>query len=328
MSRVLVTTDYLHPGDEVDTLLRKHGHQVCHRPAVGVRGTGDALALFDGVAGAVVASEPVTAEMLSRATDLRVIARSGVGYDSIDVAAAAARGIRVCNTPGVNHDAVAELTIALMLMAARRLTSVIDGVREGRWPREAGHELRGAALGVLGYGPSGRAVARLGVAFGMSVLVATGHPDTSAAGVQFVDRDAVIASADYLSLHSRAGAATARMIDRDVLSAMKDTAVLINTARGALVDEDALADALEAGRIAGAALDVVDVEPLPADSRLRSLDNVVITSHLAGQTVEARARAGLAAAHAVIDVLDGREPEHPVDGGLSSVDSDSKGTLP
>ena len=315
MSRVLVTTDYLHPGDEVDALLRKHGHQVSYRPAVGVRGTEEALALFDGIAGAVVASEPVTAEMLARATDLRVIARSGVGYDSIDVAAAAARGIRVCNTPGVNHDAVAELTIALMLMAARRLTSVIDGVREGRWPRDAGHELRGATLGVLGYGPSGRAVARLGAAFGMTVLVDTGHPDASAAGVQFVDRDTVIAAADYLSLHSRASAATGRMIDRDVLSAMKDTAVLINTARGALVDEEALADALETGQIAGAALDVVDVEPLPADSRLRGLDNVVITSHLAGQTVEARARAGLAAAHAVIDVLDGREPEHPVDHG-------------
>ena len=103
------------------------------------------------------------------------------------------------------------------------------------------------------------------------------------------------------------------MIDRDVLNAMKDTAVLINTARGSLVDEEALADALESGQIAGAALDVVDVEPLPADSRLRGLDNVIITSHLAGQTVEARARAGLAAAHAVIDVLDGREPDHPVD---------------
>jgi phosphoglycerate dehydrogenase-like enzyme len=313
MSRVLVTTDYLHPGDEVDVLLRTHGHQVSYRPAAGVRDAEEALTLFDGIAGAVVASEPITAEMLRGATDLRIIARSGVGYDSIDVAAAAARGIRVCNTPGVNHDAVAELTIALMLMAARRLTSVIDGVRKGRWPRDAGHELRGATLGVLGYGPSGRAVARLGVAFGMTVLVDTGHPDASAAGVEFVDRDTVIAAADYLSLHSRASAATGRVIDRDVLSAMKDNAVLINTARGALVDEEALAAALEAGQIAGAALDVVDVEPLPADSRLRGLDNVIITSHLAGQTVEARARAGVAAAHAVIDVLDGREPDHPVD---------------
>jgi phosphoglycerate dehydrogenase-like enzyme len=104
-----------------------------------------------------------------------------------------------------------------------------------------------------------------------------------------------------------------QLLGRGMLGTMKPTAILINTARGSLVDEDALADALDAGRIAGAALDVVDVEPLPADSRLRHRENVVITSHLAGQTVEARARAGLAAAHAVIDVLAGREPAHPVD---------------
>ena len=110
MSRVLVTTDYLHPGDDVDELLRKHGHQVSYRPAQGARDRQEALGLFDGIDGVIVASEPITAEMLASAADLQVIARSGVGYDSIDVAAAAARGIRVCNTPGVNHDAVAELT--------------------------------------------------------------------------------------------------------------------------------------------------------------------------------------------------------------------------
>ena len=110
----------------------RHGHQVSYHPAVGTRAADEALALFDGIAGAIVASEPVTAEMLAKAAELKVIARSGVGYDSIDVAAAAARGIRVCNTPGVNHDAVAELTMALMLMAARRLRAVIDGVRAGR----------------------------------------------------------------------------------------------------------------------------------------------------------------------------------------------------
>jgi phosphoglycerate dehydrogenase-like enzyme len=200
-----------------------------------------------------------------------------------------------------------------MLMTARRLTAIIDGVRAGRWPRDAGHELRGATLGLLGYGPSGRAVARLGVAFGMTVLVNTAHPDPAETGVEFVDRDTVVAAADYLSLHTRSDATTHRMIGRDRLRAMKTTAILINTARGSLVDEDALADALHSGQIAGAALDVLDAEPLPASSRLRGLDNVIITSHLAGQTAEARARAALAAAHAVLDVLDGREPNHPID---------------
>ncbi|WP_172653057.1 phosphoglycerate dehydrogenase [Rhodococcus opacus] len=312
MSRVLVTTDYLGPGDEIDTLLRRHGHEVTYAPARGARSREEALALFDGIDGAIIASEPVTADMLSHATSLKVIARSGVGYDSVDLAAASRHGIRVCNTPGVNHDAVAEMTLALILMTARALPTVLGGVRDGRWPRDAGRELRGSTLGIIGYGPSGRAVAQLGRAFGMSVAVHTAHP-TGDPGIEFVDLDTVTATADYLSLHTRPAAHAEHLIDRKRLQAMKNTAVLINTARGSLVDEDALADALEAGDIAGAALDVVAREPLPADSRLRSLDNVLITSHLAGQTAQARNRAGLAAAQAVIDVLSGREPVHPVD---------------
>lgn len=312
MSRVLVTTDYLVPGDEVDSLLRRHGHEVIYRPAAGPRHPPEAQALFDGVHGAIIASEPVTADMIASATELRVIARSGVGYDSVDLLAAASRGIRVCNTPGVNHDAVAEMTIALMLMMARRLNTVIDGVQAGRWPREAGRELRGTTLGVIGFGPSGRAVAQLATGFGMTVLVHTAHPDTAAPGVRFVDRATVLATADYLSLHTRTDDRTRRMIDASALAAMKPSAVLINTARGSLVDEHALADALDSGEITGAALDVLDVEPMPADSRLRGRADVLVTSHLAGQTVEARVRAGLCAAADVIAVLDGREPLHPV----------------
>lgn len=312
MSRVLVTTDYLVPGDEVDILLRRHGHEIVYRPAAGPRTSEDARGLFEGVHGAIIASEPVTADMIATAAELRVIARSGVGYDSVDLSAATGRGIRVCNTPGVNHDAVAELTIALMLVSARRLTTVIDGVRAGRWPRDAGTELRGNTLSILGFGPSGRAVARLATAFGMTVLVHTAHPDAAAPAVQFVDRNTALARADYLSLHTRTDDRTRRMIDASALAMMKPTAVLINTARGSLVDEDALADALDSGEIAGAALDVLDAEPLPADNRLGGRDDVLITSHLAGQTIEARVRAGLAAAADVIAVLDGREPHHPV----------------
>lgn len=312
MSRVLVTTDYLVPGDEVAALLRRHGHEVVYRPATGPRHPEEARALFDGAHGAIIASEPVTAHMIAGATELRVIARSGVGYDSVDLTAATERGVRVCNTPGVNHHAVAEMTFALMLMAARRLSTVIDGVRAGTWPRDAGTELRGHTLGIIGFGPSGRAVAQLAAAFGMTVLVNTAHPDTQEAGVEFVDRDTVLGHADYLTLHTKADPHTRRMIDTSALEAMKPTAVLVNTARGSLVDEEALAAALDAGEIAGAAFDVLDTEPLPAESALRGRPDVIITSHLAGQTVEARLRAGLSAATDVIAVLDGREPRHPV----------------
>ncbi|MHC5557902.1 phosphoglycerate dehydrogenase [Kocuria sp. U4B] len=313
MARILITTDYLVPGDDVDRLLRQHGHEPIHSPSTGARRDEDRAALLTGIDGAILASEPVTADMLTAADRLKVLARSGVGYDSIDVPAAAARGIRVCNAPGTNHHSVAELTIGLIIMAARRLTEVTTAVRAGHWPREAGHELRGATLGIIGYGPSGRATARLGLAPGMTVLVSTSHPDADDPSVQFTDLDTVIGTADYLSLHTRAGTATQRLIDASRLQSMKPTAVLINTARGSLVDEHALADALGKGTIAAAALDVLETEPLPDDSPLRALENVTITSHLAGQTVEARARAGLAAAQAVIDVLASREPAHPVD---------------
>ena len=311
--RILITTDYLHPGDAVDQLLRGHGLEPVYSPSRGPRTLEERRSLFDGISGAILASEPVTADMLTGAASLQVIARSGVGYDSIDIQAAAAQGIRVCNAPGTNHHSVAELTIGLIMMAARRLLEVTTAVRQGQWPREAGHELRGSTLGIIGYGPSGRATASLGVALGMTVLVSTAHPDGDNSAVQFTDLDTVIRDADHLSLHTRGGQGIGKLIDAPRLQAMKPTAVLINTARGSLVDEEALAKALCDGTIAGAALDVLESEPLPGDSPLRGLDNALITSHLAGQTSEARTRAGLAAAHAVIDVLENREPAHPVD---------------
>ncbi|MFF1384217.1 phosphoglycerate dehydrogenase [Arthrobacter sp. NPDC058288] len=311
--RILITTDYLHPGDAVDQLLREHGLEPVYSPSRGPRTPEERRSLFGGISGAILASEPVTADMLTGAAALQVIARSGVGYDSIDVRAAAAQGIRVCNAPGTNHHSVAELTIGLIIMAARRLLEVTSAVRQGRWPREAGHELHGSTLGIIGFGPSGRATASLGVALGMTVLVSTAYPDGDNQAVRFTDLDTVIRDADYLSLHTRGGQRAGTLIDASRLQAMKPSAVLINTARGSLVDEGALANALNDGIIAGAALDVLESEPLPGDSPLRGLDNVLITSHLAGQTAEARARAGLAAAHAVIDVIENREPAHPVD---------------
>ncbi|WP_247048807.1 phosphoglycerate dehydrogenase [Arthrobacter rhizosphaerae] len=311
--RILITTDYLHSGDTVDQLLRDHGLEPVYSPSRGPRSPEERRSLFNSISGAILASEPVTADMLTGAASLKVIARSGVGYDSIDVQAAAAQGIRVCNAPGTNHHSVAELTIGLIIMAARRLAEVTTAVRQGAWPREAGHELRGSTLGIIGYGPSGRATALLGTALGMNVLVSTAHPAPDTSAIRFTDLDTVIREADYLSLHTRGGQSSGKLIDAGRLQMMKPTGVLINTARGSVVDEEALAKALYDGAIAGAALDVLETEPLPGDSPLRGLDNVLITSHLAGQTTEARNRAGLVAARAVIDVLENREPAHPVD---------------
>lgn len=315
-NRIVITTDYLHAGGTVDAMLRDRGLEPVYSPAKGTRTAADKLALFDGAVGAIAASEPITREMLKAATSpaaastLKVIARAGVGYDNVDIEAAAELGIRVCNTPGVNHHAVAEMALALMLACARRLKPVFAKVSDGGWAREAGTELRGKTLGVIGYGPSGRAIAALGVALGMKVLVSTVHPDTGAdvsPGIEFTGFDATLASADYLTLHSRAGKGDP-IIDAASFAAMKNSAILVNTARGSLVDEAALVQALNDGEIAGAGLDVLQREPIVEDNPLRTMSNVVITSHLAGQTLESRERAGVAAAQAVIDVLDGKAP--------------------
>jgi phosphoglycerate dehydrogenase-like enzyme len=311
MGRILITTDYLHPGDDVDQLLKQHGHETAFAPFAGKREAAEQMNLLSGFDGAIIASEPVTGRMLEAAPDLKVLARSGVGYDSVDLAAASHQAVRVCNAPGSNHHSVAEMAIGLLIMSARRLAEVTSAVQQGHWPREAGHELRGATLGIIGYGPSGRATAKLGLALGMKVLVSTGHPDGADREINFTDADTVFRSADYLSLHSRAGGAHP-LIDGPKLELMKNTAIIINTARGSLIEETALAAALRYGSIAGAALDVLDHEPLAEDSPLRGLKNLIVTSHLAGQTVEARIRAGLSAAQAVIDVLANREPAHRV----------------
>ena len=307
-TRIVITTDYLIPGGEVDSLLRSRNCEPVFAPASKPRSSDEQLHLFDGAAGAIVSSEPITREMLTAAPRLKVVARSGVGYDSVDIAAAADLGITVCNTPGVNHHAVAEMALGLMLNCARRLSTVIGQVEAGEWPREAGTELRGKTLGVIGFGPSGQAIAALGSALGMTVLVSTNHPEPAAGlPVEFADFDRVVASADYLSLHTRATGEP--VITAQQLSSMKETAFLINTARGSLVDESALVEALRRESIAGAALDVLDHEPMSPDHSLRSVENIWITSHLAGQTVEARERSGLAAAEAVLDVLNGSVPK-------------------
>lgn len=307
VSRILVTTDYLHPGDEVDQYLRRHGHTTVHSPLVGRRDPEHLVAALDGIDAALVANEPLTAEVLSRARRLRVIVRTGVGYDSIDIAAAGKLGITVSNLPGINANAVAEYTIGLLLAAARQLVHSATGVKAGLWPRQDGHELRGSTLGLLGYGAAARAVVPLAQAFGMRVLCTTGVPEyvRTDPSVRFVEFPELLAGADYLSVHTALTEGTRGLLDASAFRRMKPTAVLVNTARGAIVDEQALADAVRGGQIAAAALDVVSDEPLAADSPLRNVDGIVVYSHLAGQTAEARADTGREGAAELVAALAG-----------------------
>lgn len=311
MAEILITTDYLEPGDEIDTLLRTHGHTTVHSPARGTREPGELAALLTTADAVLAAGEPITTEMLTHTEHLRIIARSGVGYDSIDIDAAASRGIVVCNTPGANSNAVAEMALTLMLMCARRVGETLDGVAHGQWPRHDTVELRGSTLGIIGFGPSGKLLAGLARALGMTVLVHTAHPDPDL-DIRYLALDDLLTTSDFVSLHARPTPANQGLIGAREFELMKDTASLINTARGSLLDEVALVDAVRTGQIAGAGLDVVEAEPLPAESPLRTLPSVVVTSHLAGQTAQARRTASLAAAEEILRVLDGVAPVSPV----------------
>jgi D-3-phosphoglycerate dehydrogenase/(S)-sulfolactate dehydrogenase len=310
--RVLITTDYLAPGDAVDRYLRRAGCITSHAPMRGRRDPRELIAALQGIDAALIANEPMTADVLARATSLRVIVRTGVGYDSVDADAAAELGITVSNLPGVNANAVAEYTLGLLLAAARGLVESASGVAGGEWPRHDGHELRGATLGLVGYGATARAVVPLAKAFGMTVVCSTNVPpdERSSDGVpidavRFVEFDELLGRSDYVSIHTALTERSRNLFDRTAFSAMKPTAVLVNTARGAIVDEAALVEAVRDDQIAGAALDVVCDEPLPADSPLRDVDGIVVYSHLAGQTAEARDAAGLEGAAEIVASLAG-----------------------
>ncbi|HVV83818.1 MAG TPA: D-glycerate dehydrogenase [Kofleriaceae bacterium] len=265
-------------------------------------------------------TDHVDADVLDRASRLRVIANYAVGFDNIDRAAAAARGILVANTPDVLTEATADLAFALLLAAARRLGEGERLLRSGGWHGWSpgllhGVEVHGQTLGIVGLGRVGRAVARRAHGFGMTI-VASGHADRApdvrdAPGITPLPLDELLARADFVSLHTPLTAATRHLIDARALARMKPTAVLVNTARGEVVDEAALADALERGHLAGAGLDVFANEP-HVDPRLLAAPRLVLLPHLGSATAGARARMGELCASAVAAVLRGERPPNLV----------------
>jgi phosphoglycerate dehydrogenase-like enzyme len=219
--------------------------------------------------------------LLSRLPELRLLVTTGAANAAIDTAACAARGITVCGT-GSHPGGTAELTWALILAAARRLDEVLPAMAEG-WPSRVGTALHGRTLGLLGLGRVGGVVARVGAAFGMDVVAWTptlDHERAAAVGARAATRAEVISSAHFLSLHLPLSPATRGAFSREDIRALRPDAWLVNTARAGLVDETALREALDARAIAGAAMDVFAVEPLPADSPWRGRDDVILTPHL------------------------------------------------
>jgi D-3-phosphoglycerate dehydrogenase len=256
------------------------------------------------------ATSKFTERVFAACPRLRLVSVWGTGTDHVDLAAATRHGVTVTNTPGVSAISIAEHALALLLAVARRIPRVDAATRRGEWPRGQSAELYGKTCGVIGLGAIGRRFARIAAGIGMRVIAWTMHPQPEP-GVEFVELDDLYRTADAISIHLRLSPATERFIGPRQFELMKPTAILINTARGAIVDEAALMDALAAGRIAGAGLDVFAVEPLPPGHPLANLPNVVITPHCAGITPEAL-EAGLhMAVENIWEFLAGR-PAHVV----------------
>ena len=258
----------------------------------------------------------VDAGMIASAPKLRVIGRAGVGVDNVDVDAATAAGIVVCNAPEANVVSAAEHALALMLSLARHVSAAERSLRDGLWERErfAGIELDGKTLSLLGFGRIGRLVATRARALGMQIVAYDPYVTVERMGELGVDGavtiEAALEAADVVSLHLPVNDATRGLIDSTRLALLKPGALLVNAARGALIDEAALVAALESGQLGGAALDVFSKEPLAADSPLRTAPNLVLTPHLAGSTAEAQDRAGVVVAEQVVAALGGRPVAH------------------
>lgn len=275
---------------------------------LGLDGEELAEALADADAVIVRSGTTLTREALSRAQELKVIGRAGVGVDNIDVAAATEKGVAVLNAPSGNTISAAELTMALLLALVRKVPAADRSMRDGAWDRKSfrGAELHGKTLGLVGAGRIGGEVARRARAFGMSVQAHDPYLTEERAkslGIQLADMDEVLEAADVLSLHVPLTDATRGLIGAAELAKLHDGAFVINAARGGVLDQDALLDALESGRLAGAALDTYAVEPLPADHPLRRRDDVVLTPHLGAATVEAQKNVAVEVAEGVRDAL-------------------------
>lgn len=263
-----------------------------------------------GVTASLAGSEPFNRKVLEALPDLKIIARAGVGYDAVDIAAATEHGVVVTITPGTNQDAVAEHTFMLILALAKNLMGQHPKIQQGAWPRQANVPLRGRTLAIVGMGRIGKAVALRGIAFQMKVIAYEPYPDKEFVqkhGIKLMSLDDVLKEGDFVTLHLPATPESKHVINQRTLGLMKPTSYLINTARGAVIHEGDLFEALSKNRIAGAGLDVFEAEP-PGDLPLLKLDNVVLTAHTAGVDQQSRDDMALLAAQCIARLSQGEWP--------------------
>jgi D-3-phosphoglycerate dehydrogenase len=314
--RVLVTpTTFGKEDPELRSTLEKTVGKVIYSPVARPLSSPELLPLVKEADGYIAGLDQIDSSVIEAAAKLQVIARYGVGVDRVDVQAATQRGIVVTNTPGANSVAVAELAIGLMLALGRRICRTDRATRSGEWPRYSGVGLRGKTVGLVGFGAIGREVALRLKAFGCRIVVAdpcVGCECAETHGVQLVPLEELLSGSDFVSLHASVNPSTSGMVDRGFLEKMKQGAFLVNTARGELLDEDALCEALGRGHLAGAALDCFREEPPPPDHPLLRLPQVIVTPHTGSHTDEATNSMGWMSLKDCLAVLGGERPIHVV----------------
>ena len=314
--RVLVTsTSFGQGAPDLKSALERTVGEVVYNPFGRPLASGELAQLIADADGFIAGLDQIDALALKAAKRLKVIARYGVGVDRVDIAAATRRGIVVTNTPGANSAAVAELAVGLMIALCRHVCQADQGTRSGQWHRYSGIGLRGKTVGLVGFGAIGREVARRLNAFGCRMLTADPFVRSDAAageGASLVPLDELLESSDIVSLHSAVTPENVGMVNADFLHKIKQGALLINTARGELVDEKALQQALETGRLAGAALDCFCKEPPGPEHPLLSMSQVIATPHMGAHTDEAVNAMGRMSLAACLAVLRGERPAHIV----------------
>jgi len=271
-----------------------------------------AAMLADSDAALTLLTDRIDGPLLDRCPNLKVVSNLAVGYDNIDVPACTARNVAACTTPNVLTQTTAELAFTLLLAVARQIIPAADAARNGDWKtwypfRFLGRDVAGLTLGIIGLGRIGLAMAKMGLAFGLNVIYTGGQSNNE---FREVSLDELLQTADIVSLHVPATPATHHLIGRRELAIMKPDAMLINTARGPVVDTDALVAALHEGRLFGVGLDVTDPEPLPADHPLYTFERVTILPHIASASEATRLQMSDLAAKNIVAVLEGSEPPH------------------
>jgi D-3-phosphoglycerate dehydrogenase len=315
-AKVLVTpTTFGMHDPRLKTLLEQSVGEVLYNPLPRALSSEELIPLVEGVDGFIAGLDRIDASVIRAAARLKVIARYGVGLDNVDMEAATAKGIVVTNTPGANSAAVAELALALILGLTRGVCKALESTRSGLWPRLSGAGLKGKTVGILGFGRIGKEAALRLKGFDCRVLVFDPQVQAQEAashGVIWVQLEELLEKSDIVSLHVPLTPSTRGMVDKEFLGKMKRGSFLVNTARGELLDEEALLSALQEGRLAGAALDCLSEEPPPKDHPLLQDPRVMVTPHMGAHTDQATSAMGWMSLEACLVVLKGERPAHVV----------------